>query len=527
MSRPAEDDLADIARRLYEAEQTRTPIRQLSLEHPDMTIEDAYAVQRALVALKVADGREVKGRKIELTSKVMQRAVSIDEPDYGALFDDMFIEDGGRIPLGRYIRPRVEVELAFVLGEQVSGPGVTLFDVLRATEFVTPALEILDARVQMSDPETGHLRTIVDTIADNASDAGLVLGGRVFRPLDVDLRWVAALLLRNGTIEESGVAAAVLNHPGNGVAWLANRLSPPRGFLKRCGGGPCRIVHQTGFRRAGGQLCRRLRSAGHSVGDVRFGGVVTNRWTQRISDGDPRIGMWVASGSGYVTEICAGSGIDWLLLDPEHGPNDLRPTLEQLQVLAGYPDVDVLVRPPSADPVFIKQLLDIGAQNIIVPMIDGPGEAVAAGARTRYPPLGIRGVGSALARASRWNRISDYLVPADATVSLTVQVESVAGLALLGEIADVDGVDAVFIGPADLAASMGKLGQPAHPEVVSAIEAALATIVNHGKRAGVNAFSEPLARRYMTAGASFVLVGADVALLARGAEELAARYRGR
>ncbi|MDT4942105.1 MAG: 2-oxo-hept-3-ene,7-dioate hydratase, partial [Pseudonocardiales bacterium] len=153
MSRPAEHELADIARRLYEAEQNRTPIRQLSLDYPDMTIEDAYAVQRALVALKVADGREVKGRKIGLTSKVMQRAVSIDEPDYGALFDDMFVEDGGNVPLGRFIRPRVEVELAFVLGEELRGPGVTLFDVLRATEFVTPALEILDARVQMSDPE--------------------------------------------------------------------------------------------------------------------------------------------------------------------------------------------------------------------------------------------------------------------------------------------------------------------------------------------------------------------------------------
>jgi 2-oxo-hept-3-ene-1,7-dioate hydratase len=225
MTRPADGELANIARRLYAAEQTRTPIRQLSLDYPDMTIEDAYTVQRALVALKVADGREVKGRKIGLTSKVMQRAVSIDEPDYGALFDDMFIEDGGRIPLGRYIRPRVEVELAFVLGEGLCGPGVTLFDVLRATEFVTPALEILDARVQMSDPETGHLRTIVDTIADNAADAGIVTGGRAVAPLDVDLRWVAALLYRNEQIEESGVAAAVLNHPANGVAWLANRLA--------------------------------------------------------------------------------------------------------------------------------------------------------------------------------------------------------------------------------------------------------------------------------------------------------------
>jgi 4-hydroxy-2-oxoheptanedioate aldolase len=215
-----------------------------------------------------------------------------------------------------------------------------------------------------------------------------------------------------------------------------------------------------------------------------------------------------------------------VLLDQEHAPNDLRTTLEQLQVLAAYPDVDVLVRPPSADPVFIKQLLDIGAQNIIVPMIDDSTAAAAAVAATRYPPEGIRGVGSALARASRWNRISDCRATADASVSLTVQVETVAGLTHLGEIADVDGVDAVFIGPADLAASMGKLGQPEHPDVVSSIETALATIVEHGKRAGVNAFNEAIARRYLTAGASFVLVGADVALLARGAEALAARYHG-
>jgi 4-hydroxy-2-oxoheptanedioate aldolase len=252
---------------------------------------------------------------------------------------------------------------------------------------------------------------------------------------------------------------------------------------------------------------------------------VTNGWIERIGSGSPRFGMWLASGSSYVTEVCAGSGIDWVLLDQEHAPNELRTTLEQLQVLAGYPDVDVVVRPPVADPVLIKQLLDIGAQNIIVPMIDGPGEAAAAVAATRYPPEGIRGVGSALARASRWNRISDYLVTADVGVSLTVQVETLAGLEHLGDIADVDGVDAMFIGPADLAASMGKLGQPEHPEVVSTIENALATIVARGKSAGVNAFNESIARRYLQAGASFVLVGADVALLARGAEELAARYR--
>jgi 4-hydroxy-2-oxoheptanedioate aldolase len=252
---------------------------------------------------------------------------------------------------------------------------------------------------------------------------------------------------------------------------------------------------------------------------------MTNRWIQRIGSERPRFGLWVASGSGYVTEICAGSGIDWVLIDQEHAPNDLRTTLEQLQVLAGYPDVDVVVRPPAADPVYIKQLLDIGVQNLLVPMIDGPEQAATAVAATRYPPAGIRGVGSALARASRWNRISDYLVTADEDVSLTVQVESTAGLATLGGIADVDGVDAVFIGPADLAASMGRLGQPEHPDVVAAIENALVTIVKHGKSAGVNAFNESIGRRYVEAGASFVLVGADVALLARGAEELVDRYR--
>lgn len=226
MSRPRGRDIALLAQRLHSAERTRTPIRQLSLDYPEMTVDDAYAVQRELVALKIADGRVAKGHKIGLTSKVMQRAVSIDEPDYGVLFDDMFFDAGGRVPVDRFIRPRIEVELAFILGEPITGPDTTVFDVLRATEYVVPALEILDARVQMSDPETGHLRTIVDTIADNAANAGLVLGGRVVRPMDVDLRWVAALLMRNGTVEESGVAAAVLNHPANGVAWLANRLAP-------------------------------------------------------------------------------------------------------------------------------------------------------------------------------------------------------------------------------------------------------------------------------------------------------------
>ena len=177
-----DDAVTDAARRLLAAERSRQPIRQLSLQYPDMTIEDAYRVQRALTAAKLAEGRTVRARKIGLTSRAMQQAVSITEPDYGVIFDDMFFDDGGVVPFGRFIRPRVEVELAFVLDRPLKGPGVTALDVLDATRWVTPALEILDARVQMSDPETGHLRTIVDTISDNAADAGIVVGGRAVRP---------------------------------------------------------------------------------------------------------------------------------------------------------------------------------------------------------------------------------------------------------------------------------------------------------------------------------------------------------
>jgi len=227
----SEDQVADAARRLLAAERDHQPIRQLSLQYPQMTVEDAYRVQRALTAAKLAAGRTVKARKIGLTSRAMQQAVSITEPDYGVIFDDMFFADGGVVPFARFIRPRVEVELAFVLDQPLKGPGVTLLDVLDATRWVTPALEILDARVQMSDPETGHLRTIVDTISDNAADAGIVVGGRAVRPAALDLSRVGAALYVNEAIEETGLAAGVLGHPANGVAWLANKLAPYDEYL--------------------------------------------------------------------------------------------------------------------------------------------------------------------------------------------------------------------------------------------------------------------------------------------------------
>lgn len=246
---------------------------------------------------------------------------------------------------------------------------------------------------------------------------------------------------------------------------------------------------------------------------------------RRLRAPAPAIGMWIASGSPYCAEICAGGGLDWLLIDGEHAPNDLRSTLAQLQAVAPYP-VAPVVRPPTDDPVLIKQLLDIGAENLLLPMVESADQAAAIVAATRYPPAGIRGVGAAFARASRWGRVEGYLQAADEQVCVMVQIESRRGLAACGEIAAVDGVDGVFFGPADLAASLGHLGRPDHPDVVAEISQAIATVNALGKAAGVNAFAEPLARRYLDLGVRFILVGADVTLLARGSEELAARFRG-
>jgi 2-oxo-hept-3-ene-1,7-dioate hydratase len=216
----------ELARRLDQARKNRTQIRQFSLEFPGITIDDAYAIQKAWVALMVGAGRTIKGHKIGLTSKAMQYSSNINEPDYGALMDDMFFADGSDLPMERFIVPRLEVELAFILGKRLAGPNCTIFDVLNAVDFVTPAIEIIDARLHQVDPETKVTRKVTDTISDNAANAGIVMGGRPFKPLEADMRWVSALCYRNGVIEETGVAAGVLNHPALGVAWLANKLAP-------------------------------------------------------------------------------------------------------------------------------------------------------------------------------------------------------------------------------------------------------------------------------------------------------------
>jgi 2-oxo-hept-3-ene-1,7-dioate hydratase len=220
------DTIAALARQLYDARKSRTPLRHFSKAHPTMTIEDGYAIQREWVRLEIADGRTIRGRKIGLTSRAMQQASQINEPDYAPLMDDMFFEQGGDIPFDRFIAPRVEVELAFVLGRPLKGPGVTLFEVLSATDYVTPAVEIIDARIEQFDRETKAMRKVYDTISDFAACAGIITGGRPVRCAEVDLRWVGAMLYKNGVIEETGLAGAVLNHPATGVAWLANKIAP-------------------------------------------------------------------------------------------------------------------------------------------------------------------------------------------------------------------------------------------------------------------------------------------------------------
>ena len=203
---------------LYRAEHDRKVIPQLSRTFPDIELPDAYAIQRMWAEMHIAKGARHVGHKIGLTSRAMQMASKITEPDYGHLLDTMLFRDGAQIPAGRFLKPRLEVELAFVMGEDLEGPGAQVHDVMRATEFIMPAMEIIDYRTEVP-------RAITDTIADNAASGGMIMGGRTIRPFDVDIRWVGATLSKNGIIEESGVSAAIMGHPAAGVAWLVNKLA--------------------------------------------------------------------------------------------------------------------------------------------------------------------------------------------------------------------------------------------------------------------------------------------------------------
>lgn len=246
---------------------------------------------------------------------------------------------------------------------------------------------------------------------------------------------------------------------------------------------------------------------------------------QAINEGRSQIGLWQALASPYTAEICAGAGFDWLLIDGEHAPNDIPIILAQLQAVAAYP-VEPVVRLPVGDPVLVKQVLDLGARSLLVPMVESAEQARNMVRATRYPPHGIRGVGSAIGRASRWNRKEHYLKKAADDICLLLQIESVAGLQAVDAIASVEGVDGVFVGPSDLAAALGHLGEPGHVEVQAAVERAFGSILSAGKAAGILIADQALARRYLEIGATFVAVGTDVTILARGAEALARAFAG-
>jgi 4-hydroxy-2-oxoheptanedioate aldolase len=248
-----------------------------------------------------------------------------------------------------------------------------------------------------------------------------------------------------------------------------------------------------------------------------------NPFKQALLAGRQQIGLWHGLANPYVSELLAGTGFDWLAIDAEHSPNDLRNVLCQLQAIAPYP-VHAVVRTVSDDVTVLKQYLDIGAQTILVPMVETGEQAARVVAATRYPPRGIRGVGSALARASRWNQVANYLQDCEREICVLVQVESTAGLMNLPGIAATEGVDGVFFGPADLAASMGMLGRSSDPQVQEAIAQGITTVRNAGKAAGVLSADQVIAITYLNLGALFVAVGVDTTLLVRAARDLASQF---
>ncbi|OBX08437.1 hypothetical protein QV08_04320 [Gallibacterium salpingitidis] len=250
-----------------------------------------------------------------------------------------------------------------------------------------------------------------------------------------------------------------------------------------------------------------------------------NRFKAAIKQQQAQIGLWIGMANGYACEIAANAGFDWLLLDGEHAPNDIQTLLHQLQVVSGYPDSSAIVRPPIGNPVIIKQLLDIGAQTLLIPMVETVEQAEKFVRAVRYPPKGIRGVGSALARASRWNNVTNYLHQADQEICLLLQIETQKGLQNLSEIVKVDGVDGIFIGPADLSASLGHLGNPAHPEVQQKIEESIQIIRQAGKAPGILYADAKMAQHYLDLGCLFVAVGVDTSILMRELVKLANSFK--
>jgi 4-hydroxy-2-oxoheptanedioate aldolase len=253
--------------------------------------------------------------------------------------------------------------------------------------------------------------------------------------------------------------------------------------------------------------------------------MTVNSFKRALQKGLPQIGLWVGLADSYVAELLASTGFDWLMIDAEHAPNDPRSVLRQLQAVAPYP-VHPIVRPVHGSVELIKQYLDIGAQTLLVPMVETAEQAALMVAATRYPTRGIRGVGSALARSSRWNQIPGYLHHSDDEMCVLVQIESVAALDNLEAIAAVPGVDGVFFGPADLSASMGLIGKPMDPAVQAAIAHGITTVTQAGKAAGCLTSDNQVARDYFAKGATFVAVGVDTSLLVKAASDLSALFKG-
>ena len=416
-----------------------------------------------------------------------------------------------------------------MLGKRLMGPGVGLTDVLRATEYVVPALEIVDARVQ--DP-----RKIFDTVADNGAAAGIVIGGRPVGPMDVDLRWVGGIMYVNSEIEETGVAAGVLGHPAMGVAWLANKLGShghAAGARPHRAGG---LVHPRGVRRRRAtrctptsarsaasrcSLCDRTASPLHAPvgeGRGRAGQLVcqsrghcarprlpatappartrtsreeTTPWTCRATPSSTpsppdncRSGCGAACAAPIAAEIVSHSGFDWLLLDTEHSPNEVPDILAQLQaVQAGTASRDRAagVERHGADQALSRHRRADAAPAVRAERRTRRARAVES---TRYPPGGVRGI-TGSGRASRYGRVKDYLKNASSEICVLVQVETREALEQIEAIASVDGIDGVFIGPNDLSASFGHIGNWGHPEVQAALEDAVKRLKKIGKPAGI------------------------------------------
>ena len=249
-----------------------------------------------------------------------------------------------------------------------------------------------------------------------------------------------------------------------------------------------------------------------------------NNFKAQLRNNEILLGLWLGLSETFSAEICAGAGFDWLLIDGEHGPNDLRSILAQLQAIEPYPS-HAVVRPPQGDHVLIKQLLETGVQTLLIPMVESAGQAAGLVRAMRYPPAGIRGVGAALARASRWGRIQDYSEKANAQMCLLLQVETKLGYENLDEILAVDGIDGIFFGAADLAASYGLLGQSNHPSIVEAIEVGLRKTRATGMSGGVLCGDRTIVQRYFEAGARFIAVGVDALLLTAATTELRQEYK--